>query len=391
MKEIIFLKKYQEKWKELETLLARPGKKDPDKLSELFIQLTDDLSYSRTYYPDSNTTKYLNMLSAQLHHEIYRNKKENSGRFVSFWKYEVPLAIAKNLSLVGLAFAIFVLSAGLGWLSAANDDSFVRLILGDGYVNYTEENIAEGKPMDIYGSSAEGGMFLAITANNIYVSFTFFVLGLTLGIGTIWRLISTGIMVGAFLNLFYQHGVLADAMLAIWMHGTIEISVAVIAGTAGLVLGRSIAFPGTYSRLESVKRGARDGLKIIIGLIPCFIIAGFIESFLTRHYNYNVVLSASVIVLSLSFIISYFIVYPVYLSRRLKQETEKTAAGPDNGNENIIYGSVWMTGGIFVTLASYLSGMGGIVVIFWGPVVYGIIQIVRGIIKNRKLKQTVTE
>ena len=58
MKEIIFLKKYQEKWKKLEDILSQTGKKNPDQLSDLFIQLTDDLSYSITYYPDSNTTKY---------------------------------------------------------------------------------------------------------------------------------------------------------------------------------------------------------------------------------------------------------------------------------------------------------------------------------------------
>ena len=47
-------------------------------------------------------------------------------------------------------------------------------------------------------------------------------------------------------------------------------------------MGNSLLFPKTYSRRESLKRGAKQGLKIIIGLVPIFITAGFLESFVTR-------------------------------------------------------------------------------------------------------------
>lgn len=319
MKEIRFVNTSRERWKMLEDMLAATGKKDPDRLSELYIQLTDDLSYARTYYPDSKTTQYLNGLSAHLHREIYRNKKEDSNRFVYFWTTELPLTIRKYHHIMGLSFIVFFISLTIGWISAENDSGFVRLILGDNYINMTEENILNGQPMDVYGKMREGAMFLYITLNNIYVSFLFFVLGITFGIGTLWRLFSTGIMVGAFLNFFYQKNLLTDAMLAIWMHGTIEISVAVIAGMAGLVLASGIIFPNTYSRMESIKRSAMDGLKIVMGLIPCFIIAGFIESFLTRHYNASVMLSMSVILFSLAFIITYFIIYPIYLEKKINR------------------------------------------------------------------------
>lgn len=387
MREIVFLKKYQEKWKDLEKILAQPGPKDPDRLSELFIQLTDDLSYSRTYYPDSNTTKYLNTLSAQLHQEIYRNKKENSGRFVSFWKYEVPLVIARNMHIVALAFVIFIVSAGIGWISASMDDTFVRLIMGDQYVNMTEQNIEDGVPMDVYGSMEESGMFLYITVNNIYVSLLFFVLGITFGLGAIWQLVRTGIMVGAFLSLFYQHDMLADAMVAIWMHGTIEISVAIIAGAAGMVLGKSIVFPGTYSRIESVKRGAKDGLKMVLGLVPCFIIAGFIESFITRHYNYNIILSISVIFLSLAFIVTYFIVYPLYLRNNTEQIADEGFWG--DLDKNFVLGGIFVFLGAILTIASAITMNNGGFILFYGMIGVGIAYLIKGFISQSK-KITIT-
>ncbi|MCZ2444133.1 MAG: stage II sporulation protein M [Flavobacteriales bacterium] len=374
MKEIHFVTTSRERWEALEMLLSSPGSKDPDRMSDLYIQLTDDLSYARTYYPDSKTTKYLNGLSSQLHREIYRNKKEDKNRFVQFWLTELPLTIRKYHRILALSFIVFFLSFATGWVSAEHDSSFVRLILGDGYVNNTEENIDKGQPMDVYGKMTEGPMFLYITFNNIYVSFIFFTLGLTLGIGSLWRLFSTGIMVGAFLNFFYQKHLLTDAMLAIWMHGTIEISVAVISGAAGLVLGKSIMFPGSYSRLASIKQGALDGLKIVIGLVPCFIIAGFIESFLTRYYNVSVLLSMSIILLSLAFIVSYFVIYPIQIERKI-QPPEKPFGNTFNKREisitRLYYGIAWVLGGTVVTLIAFISGH-RYFILAWGSVAYGI-------------------
>lgn len=379
MKEVHFLKKNQENWKKLEELLAKPGKKNPDQLSELYIRLMDDLSYARTYYPDSKTTQYLNGLSAALHQEIYRNKREKSNRIWEFWKTELPLTVRKYHHIVGISFAIFFLSFAIGWISAENDQGFVRLILGDQYVNMTEENIKQGKPMDVYGQLREGPMFLYITFNNIYVSFLFYILGITFGIGTLWRLFSTGIMVGSFLNFFYQKKLFTDAMLAIWMHGTIEIAVAVIAGAAGLVLAQGIVFPGTYSRIESMKRGAKDGLKMVIGLVPCFVIAGFIESFLTRHYYVSPILSATVIVISFTFIVTYFGVYPIILEQQMIRRIQR----PLNNEELLlkkhrlqISSVLWLSGGIVLTIISLLS-IRQIIWIIWPVVLYGIIQLIR--------------
>ncbi len=379
MKEVHFLKKNQETWKKLEELLAKPGKKKPDQLSELYIRLMDDLSYARTYYPHSKTTQYLNGLSAALHREIYRNKREKSNRIWEFWKTELPLTVRKYHHIIAISFAIFFLSFAIGWISAENDQGFVRLILGDQYVNMTEENIRKGNPMDVYGQLREGPMFLYITFNNIYVSFLFYILGITFGIGTLWRLFSTGIMVGTFLNFFYQKKLFTDAMLAIWMHGTIEIAVAIIAGAAGLVLAQGIVFPGTYSRIESMKRGAKDGLKMVIGLVPCFVIAGFIESFLTRHYYVSPVLSATVIVLSFTFIVTYFGIYPIILEQQINRRIQR----PLNNEELLlkkqrlqISGVLWLCGGIVLAIISFIS-IRQIIWITWLVALYGIIQLIR--------------
>lgn len=326
MKEIVFLNKYQRKWRALEDDLRGGTHISAEELSELFIQLTDDLSYARTFYPESKTTQYLNELSIRVHHEIYKNKKERTSRFVAFWKTEVPLVMAQNRRNLLVAFLVFVLAFGAGWLSGTRDNTYVNLLLGDTYVNSTLENIENGKPMDIYGSMSEGPMFLYIAYNNIKVSFTYFVFGFFFSVGSLFFLFSEGLRIGAFFQLFYSKNVLASALTAVWIHGTIEISIIIIACSAGMALGNSIVFPGTYKRSVSLLRGMKDGIKIIIGLVPCFILAALLEGFVTRHYSVNVYLSVAIILASLAFILWYFVFYPMYVAERVKQQEQLTQA-----------------------------------------------------------------
>jgi uncharacterized membrane protein SpoIIM required for sporulation len=62
--------------------------------------------------------------------------------------------------------------------------------------------------------------------------------------------------------------------------------------------------------------GAKDGIKIIIGLMPVFLAAAFLEGFITRHTNMPTWLSLFILLASLAFIVYYFIVYPRQLLRR---------------------------------------------------------------------------
>lgn len=305
MKEAVFVKRNSERWK----LYEESPAVDPDELTARFITLTDDLSYARTFYPGSTVLRYLNGLTSQTHGKLYSNKSEDRGRVRTFWMYELPYVFFKARFQLLYAFLFFLVAFLIGGLSAAHDETFVRLILGDGYVNQTLENIKSGDPLAIYKSQSSADMFLTITVNNIRVSFLAFVLGILCSVGTLFIMIQNGVMLGAFQYFFYQQGLLAASVLKIWIHGTLEISSIVIAGAAGLVIGNSLIFPGTYSRLESFKSGAKQGLKMVIGLVPLFIAAGFLESFVTR-LTLPVWASISIIAVSAAFVVWYFVIYP---------------------------------------------------------------------------------
>lgn len=290
----------------------------PDTLAELFIQITDDLSFSRTQYPSSRTTQYLNSLAGKIHLEIYKNKPEEKNRFITFWKYEVPKAMYESQKQLLYAFIIFIIAGIIGVISAAKDDTFVRLILGDVYVNMTLENIKNGNPTKVYAGESELMMFLQITTNNVLVSFYTFIAGIVASVGTGYFLFTNGLMVGTFIMFFYEENQLSQALPVIMLHGTIELSSIVIAGAAGFVMGNSFIFPQTYSRIASLKMGAVKGLKIVMGLVPFFIMAGFIESFVTRYAFMPSIIKTAIIALSAALMIYYFLIYPRLLKHHGK-------------------------------------------------------------------------
>lgn len=316
MREAAFVKQNKDKWGTFESQLANKAQIAPDQLTAIYVEITDDLSYARTFYPSSNTEVYLNTLASQAHQRIYTTKKESRNRILSFWKTEFPTLFVHHHKELAISFIVFLFFTTVGVFSAANEGDFVRSILGDAYVNKTLENIAKGDPMAVYKQQGEFDMFLGITLNNIRVAVVAFILGITIGVGTLMTMMQNGIMLGSFQYFFHEKGMLWESVRTIWIHGTIEISVIIIAGCAGLVLAKGILFPETYTRLQSFKNGMKSGLKIMLSTVPFFIIAGFLEGFVTRHTEMPDILAITIISLSLILIIYYYIIYPLKLHKK---------------------------------------------------------------------------
>ncbi len=314
MKEVSFIRQNIEKWKETEKAVEQAEDLDPDRLADVYTDITSDLSFSQSHYPTSRITIYLNNLASALHNAIYKNKKEKKSRILTFWIREIPLVMKASQKELLYSLLIFIASVFIGSVSAINDDGFTRLILGDEYMDMTLNNIKKGVPMAVYDGSSELPMFLRITVNNIQVSLVIFVMGLFTSLGSGYFLFKNGVMLGAFQAFFYQHGLLGESMLAIWMHGTLEISAIIVAGAAGITLGNGWLFPGTYSRIVAFRRGAKRGLKIVIGTLPLFVVAGFLESFITRHTHLPDLLRVGIILLSLIFVLYYYLYLPKTLN-----------------------------------------------------------------------------
>jgi len=318
MREIIFTRKNKDKWLEYDELLSGKKYLNPEELTVIYLDLTDDLAYANTYYPGSNLTAYLNELAGMAHRRIYKTQKTSGNAIIRFYTHDFPLMFYRYRKHLLFSFFIFALFTAVGAYSASQNGDFVRWILGDAYVDMTLENIDKGDPMAVYKQAHEVDMFLGITINNIKVALYTFMMGTLLGIGTLYYLMNNAIMLGAFQYFFYSKGLFWESVRTIWIHGTIEISVIIVAGAAGFALANGILMPGTYTRKQAFIQRARDGLKIMISTIPFFIVAGFLEGFVTRHTEMPDLLAVLIIAGSLALIVYYYYILPAKLYQQEK-------------------------------------------------------------------------
>jgi uncharacterized membrane protein SpoIIM required for sporulation len=313
LREALFIKKNKDRWLHIQ---QQPSS-DPDEVAADFIQLVDDLAYAKTFYPSGQVTKFINSQAARIYLDVYKNRKEESNRLLTFWKYDLPLTIRKHHRVILFTFIFFCVFFAIGIFTSSQSEDVSRDMFGDNYVDQTKDNIKAGNPFGIYENGNSFLTWLGIMVNNIAVSLRMFASGIVFGIPCLYDLAKTGVMVGVFDELFASNGLGIDFWLVVFVHGTLEIAAIILAGAAGLIMGKSYLFPGTVKRVSSLKQGAKDGLKIIIGLLPVFALAAFFEGFITRLYNDISILTTIVFALSVVFVIWYFIVYPIRLGKKL--------------------------------------------------------------------------
>lgn len=321
MTEVSFIRHNIERWENMELVCENAATGSPDELAATYEELTADLAFAQTHFPDARITSYLNDLALAIHVQLYRRKPGSWKKVWEFVRYDVPQAMYEGRRYLLASLIVFLVGAAVGIISQLGEPDFARIVLGDYYVDMTLDNIEAGQPMAVYSGGGETDSFLSITWNNVGVAMMAFASGLLTLFGTGTLLIQNSVMLGSFQTFFFQQGVGIESVLAIWLHGTLEISSIVVSGGAGLMLGTGWLFPGTLKRKDAFQRSARQALRIVVGTVPIFVVAGFIEGFFTRHTEWPDGLRFAVIFLSAAFIYYYIIWLPKHLATSKKQGT----------------------------------------------------------------------
>lgn len=327
MREARFIKKNVDKWNKYQ----HEESSDPDEMANRFVTLLDDLSYSKTFYPHSKVTRWINGIAAGIYQSIYQNKKNKYSRVLLFWKYELPLLFRRYHKTFLFTLILFVLFVTIGVVSSTTDPNYAADYFNHkvqaGYYDETISRIQKGDPFGVYKDDNPFSMFVQIAYNNISVAFKSVVFGVLFGIGTILLMWTNGLMLGCFQYIFFSQGLGWQSVMVIWIHGTLEISSIVIASCAGLILGFGWLLPGTYTRKQSFLRAAKDAMKICVSLVPFFIVAAFFESYVTHlmsntfqkdSHNLGLPVPVSLLILAASFflVLWYFVLYPIRLHKK---------------------------------------------------------------------------
>ena len=181
--------------------------------------------------------------------------------------------------------ALFVMVAGaiVGYILVAGDsDWFYALVPGqfaDVRVPGASEEALRGT---LFGTENQDGLgvFAAyLFSNNAQVAILAFALGFAFAIPSILLLIHNLALLGAMLWVFAQRGLTVEFVGWLSIHGTTELFAILLAGAAGIHVGRAIAFPGTKSHLAAASEAGKRAALVMIGVIIMLICAGLLEGF----------------------------------------------------------------------------------------------------------------
>jgi uncharacterized membrane protein SpoIIM required for sporulation len=280
-----WLAKRKPHWQRLEQLVDRSGRRgvaalDHDELQELgllYRQTASDLATVREDITSRPFTSYLNQLLARAHNLIYMGKRPQWDNIITFYMDTYPRIFRETFPLVLLAALVFAAGGIAGAVVTLRDPGFAHQILGPEMIETIEKHemwthsILAVKPMAASG----------IMTNNITVGFAMFAAGITAGLGTLWMLITNGLLMGVLAVATARAGMALQLWDFVAAHGALELPAIFIAAGAGLEIASGLLFPGMMPRKESLRQSGNRGAKLLLGTIPLLVVAGVIEAFIS--------------------------------------------------------------------------------------------------------------
>jgi uncharacterized membrane protein SpoIIM required for sporulation len=241
----------------------------------LYRQAASDLS---TLRQDSTARAYaelVNQLLARAHHIIYSSRRKGFRRIFDFLLDGYPAIVQRQFRFVLLSLIILLAGAALGTVLTLARPEFMRHMLGPQMVDTIEHHKMWTESLVSVAPAASS----AIMTNNITVCFISFAGGIVFGLGAIWSMFNNGMLLGVVGVACAQHGMARDLWSFVAPHGSLELPSIVLAGAAGLRLGRGVAFPGLYRWRDSIALAGVEATRMVAGTIPLLIIAGTLEGF----------------------------------------------------------------------------------------------------------------
>jgi len=296
MQEIVlkshrFRQEREASWRELEDILKRMERRGLGPLSDdeimalprLYQSTLASLSVARATSLDQNVIDYLESLSARAYYILYGSHERLPIRVAAFFSRLWPQAVQR----MRLEVFISALCMALGVLIA-----FV-LVQGnpDWYSAFVPDSMASGRtPLEttenlrdtLYHDAGTDGLSSFATflfSHNARIAIFAFALGFAFGIPSTLLIIYNGLVLGAFIALFASRGLGFEVGGWLIIHGSTEIFAIILAGAAGLHIGRAIAFPGVLTRREAAgQAGQRAGL-VMAGVVLMLFFASLLEGF----------------------------------------------------------------------------------------------------------------
>ena len=291
LKSFEFRREREAIWRELDELVTRVEKRGIRSLSAgqlsrlplLYRATISSLSVARSISLDRNVLSYLESLAARAYFCVYGTRRQLRTVIGDFVTWRFPSLVRRFWGPIGLAALLLLLGVLAGHLLTLGDEtrfySFVdpNMAQGRGPASSTSELRAVLYDDSGGIASALGTFATFLFTHNARIGIMAFALGFAAGLPVFFLMFTNGLLLGAFAALYQSRGLGVDFWGWVLPHGVTELLAVILCGGAGLVLARSLVFPGRYQRLRNLARHGREAGLVVVGAVGMFFIAGLIE------------------------------------------------------------------------------------------------------------------
>lgn len=246
-------------------------------LGRAYRQVVSDLAVARRDFPDDQLTVWLNGLAARAHLRLYTAPPPAWRRLGQFFWTDFARRFRAAWPYLALSAALLLVPGLVAYLGALLDPRLREALVPA----QLREVMAQGHTWTDMEPTLRPAMASFIFTNNIRVSFLAFAGGVLCGLGTVYVLVSNGLLLGGVLGAAQWYGVAPLVWGFISPHGYLELTSIVIAGAAGLMLGGALVRPGLLRRRDALTEAARQAVELVLGAAPVLVAAGLIEGFVS--------------------------------------------------------------------------------------------------------------
>ncbi|MDE2435282.1 MAG: stage II sporulation protein M [Sphingomonadales bacterium] len=276
-------------WTRLETIVAkmesgrirRLSDADVLALPELYRTVASSLSVARETSLDAATLAYLEGLVQRAWFQVYGPRVTLWGWLRRFFGGEWSRSVRMLWPELGAALALMVAGTVVGWLLVAGDQDWYFSLVPTDFLDVRVPGATrQALRATLFDSSTHDGLSIFATylfSHNAGIAILCFALGFAFGVPPLLLLVQNTATLGAMLWLFHSKGLTYDFVGWLSIHGTTELFAILIAGAAGLHVGRSMAFPGKRSVIEAAAEAGQRAAVVMAGVVLMLVCAGLLE------------------------------------------------------------------------------------------------------------------
>ena len=290
LKSASFRAERETSWRELEALLAKVRRggmralsaRELARLPLLHRAALSSLSVARAISLDRNLLDYLESLCARAYLTVYGVRRHLLEALADFFVRRFPRLVRAHWPHVAIAFALLLGGCWAGFaLTRADPDRFYAFVDPGMAQGRSPTSSTESLREVLYaredGSRMLKSFAMFLFTHNARVGITAFVVGFAGAVPSALILFGTGLVMGAFGQLYASRGLSLEFWAWVLPHGVTELTAVVLCGAAGMALGQALLFPGREERRAGLARRGREAAVVALGAVALFFVAGLIE------------------------------------------------------------------------------------------------------------------